>query len=68
MESINLPSKEEAENLLVWTHGQNPGPWADHSRTVARAEEAIAEKTGMNKHRAYVSGLLHDIDRYEGVR
>ena len=64
---INMPSKNEAESLLAWAHGRNPGPWAEHSRTVARAAESIAEKCGLDAHRAYVSGLLHDIGRYEGV-
>ena len=62
-----LPTKDEAEQLLVWAHECNPGIWANHSRVVARAAETIAEKCGLDSHRAYVSGLLHDIGRYEGV-
>ena len=53
---------------MAWGHSQNPGAWADHSRVVARAAQTIAEKCGLDAHRAYVSGLLHDIGRYEGVR
>jgi len=62
-----LPSKEAAEQLLVWAHERNPGKWANHSRVVARAAETIAKKCSLDAHKAYVSGLLHDIGRYEGV-
>ena len=62
-----LPTKQEAEQLLTWAHQQNPGPWANHSRIAARVAETIAEKCNLDTHRAYVSGLLHDIGRYEGV-
>ena len=63
-----FPTKKDAEQLLVWAHELNPGAWANHSRVVARAAETIADKCGLNTHRAYVSGLLHDIGRYEGIR
>lgn len=56
--------REEAEKLLTWAHEQNPGPWIDHSRVVARAAETIAQKCGLDAERAYVSGLLHDIGYY----
>lgn len=63
-----LPAREEAESLLSWASAQNPGPWAAHSRVVARAAETIAAASGLDAERAYMSGLLHDIGRYEGVR
>ena len=63
-----IPSKIEAEQLLVWAHECNPGPWANHSRVVARAAETISQKCGLDPQRAYISGLLHDIGRYEGIR
>lgn len=63
-----FPSKEEAESLLQWANEQNPGTWIDHSRVVARAAVTIADKCALDTHRAYVSGLLHDIGRYEGIR
>jgi len=63
-----LPTREEANKLLIWANEQNPGVWADHSRVVARAAEVIAHKCSLDTHRAYTSGLLHDIGRYEGVR
>ena len=63
-----IPTREEADQLLIWAGEQNPGVWTDHSKVVARAAETIAEKCGLDTHRAYVSGLLHDIGRYEGIR
>lgn len=63
-----LPTKEEANAMLVKAHEQNPGPWADHCRVAASVAETIAKECDMDSHRAYVSGLLHDIGRYEGVR
>jgi len=62
-----IPTKKEAELLLTWANEQNPGVWIDHSRVVARAAETIAERCSLDANRAYVSGLLHDIGRYEGV-
>jgi HD superfamily phosphodiesterase len=64
----NLPSKEEAKAILANANRQNPGPWEQHSRTVARIAETIAKECGLDTSRAYVSGLLHDIGRYEGAR
>jgi len=63
-----MPSREEADNLLVWAHEQNSGPWTEHSRIVARAAETIAKASKLDTDRAYISGLLHDIGRYEGAR
>lgn len=68
MNTSTFPTREEAENLLVWAGESNPGPWTDHSKVTARAAECIAKECGLDSHRAYVSGLLHDIGRYEGVR
>jgi len=67
MVNMLLPSNEEAEKLLDWAYELNPGVWVNHCKVVARAAETIANKCGLDKHRAYVSGLLHDIGRYEGV-
>lgn len=64
-----LPTRNEAKQLLVWAHECNRTvPWVKHSEVVARVAETIAEKCGLDTHRAYVSGLLHDIGRFEGVR
>lgn len=62
------PDRETALQLLTWAYAQNPGPWLQHSKNVARAAEAIANACGLNADKAYVLGLLHDIGRYEGVR
>lgn len=58
----------EAEELLEWAHEQNPGPWREHSRGVARVCGELARELGLDHEKAYVLGLLHDIGRYEGVR
>ena len=59
--------RKQATELLDWAHAQNPGPWRDHSYGVARAAEKIAEACGLDGERAWLSGALHDIGRYEGV-
>ena len=62
MEMSNLfPSREEAQNLLLWAYEKNPGPWVEHCRAVAKAAEAIALKCGLNPEKAYILGLFHDI-------
>jgi len=65
---IVIPTREEAERLLVWGGEQNPGIWEDHSRVVARVAETIAGKCGLDTEKAYILGLLHDIGRFAGVR
>jgi len=67
LDGDGLPSRADAEAILLWAYGQNPGPWADHCRVVARIAMTIAKESGLDTNRAYVSGLLHDIGRYEGV-
>lgn len=64
---ITCPNKVEAEELLRWAREKNPGRWADHSRTVARAAYTIAKAAGMNADKLYVMGLLHDIGRHVGM-
>jgi hypothetical protein len=61
---MTWPSVNEAEQLLSWAQGQNPGPWIAHCRAAARAAEMIAGRCGLEAERAYVSGLLHDIGYY----
>jgi putative nucleotidyltransferase with HDIG domain len=61
----DLPSVQEAEEILTWANGQNPGPWIEHCRVAARAAGTIALKCGLDEKRAYVSGLLHDIGYYD---
>jgi len=63
------PTREEAERLLKEAEALNPGPWGNHSRTAAHCAEAIAAKCpGMDREKAYILGLLHDIGRRFGVR
>lgn len=60
-------TRNAAEVALNWALDQNPGPWGDHSRYVAKACENIAARCGMDADQAYIYGLLHDIGRYPGV-
>jgi HD superfamily phosphodiesterase len=62
--NYKFPTKEEAENILLWAFDLNPGPWADHCRSVAKAAEIIALNCGLNPEKAYVFGLFHDIGYY----
>ena len=62
------PDRITAEKLLSEAEKCNPGPWGNHSRTVAHCAEKIAESAGLDKEKAYVLGLLHDIGRKFGVR
>ena len=65
---LNIPSRDEAEALVIWAEKQNPGNWVAHSRMAAAAAEKIAKEAGLNSEKAYILGLLHDIGRFEGVR
>jgi len=56
-----IPSRPEAERIFQWAAAQNPEPWVNHCRIVARAAETIANKCGLDTDRAYISGLFHDI-------
>ena len=59
-------TRGEAEALLDWAHAQNPTPWLDHAYGVARAAEKVAGACGLDKERAWISGLLHDVGNYVG--
>jgi len=59
-------TRDEAEALMAWGYGNHAGPWFAHSYAVARAAETIAAACGMDAERAWLSGALHDIGRYEG--
>ena len=63
-----LLTRTIAEKALEEAHACNPGPWADHSRYVARACRNIAERVPhLDPEEAYLYGILHDIGRYAGV-
>ncbi len=59
----------EAERELKIAAAMTPGPWEQHSESVARNAKLIAEKVpGMDADKAYVLGLLHDIGRRAGIK
>lgn len=55
--------REKADELFSWalTQPRASVDWQNHSRTVAKVCEQVAEKAGMDKDLAYAKGLLHDI-------
>lgn len=60
---------KEAEKELELGAGLMPGPWVQHSKSVAVNARMIAEHTDcMDSERAYSMGLMHDIGRREGVK
>lgn len=63
-----MMNREQALALLEWAHDLNPGPWREHVLHAARAAEAIAARSGLDPDRAWISGVIHDIGRFEGVR
>jgi hypothetical protein len=63
----NLPTTKESEELILWAHEKNPGPWLNHSKVVARSAKIIAEKSNLDGNIAYILGILHDIGRYRGI-
>jgi len=61
------PTTEQAETVLAEAALLNPGSWVRHSHVVAYAARMIASRhPGLDRDRAYVLGLLHDIGRREG--
>ncbi len=58
----------EAEKEFKKAVKLNPGPWEQHSLSVAKNAGIIAEKVeGMDSDKAYVMGLMHDIGRRAGI-
>lgn len=63
-----LPTREEAEKLLLEAEKNNPGLWGNHSRVAAHCAEKIAQKCNdLDADKAYILGLLHDIGRKFGI-
>lgn len=59
----------EAEKELSLAAQLNPGPWEQHSISVAKNAKLIAEKvSSMDCGKAYVMGLMHDIGRRTGIK
>ena len=59
---------ENAKRELNLAAQLNPGPWEQHSISVANNARLIAQKVShMDSDRAYVMGLMHDIGRRAGV-
>ena len=66
--TVGYPTVLEAERLLQEAENCNPGPWGNHSRVAAYCAKCIAAAAGLDKEKAYVLGLLHDIGRKFGVK
>lgn len=65
---MQIPTKEQACDLLAQAGQMNPGPWTAHSEHAGRAAYAIAQKcSGLDADAAYILGMLHDIGRRFGV-
>lgn len=63
-----LPSREEAERILGSSEKLNPGKWGEHSKVAAVCAEKIAAGCKeMDRDKAYIMGLLHDIGRRFGI-
>ena len=64
-----LPTRKQAEELLLEAEKCNPGPWGNHCRVAAQCAEKIAmECHDLDSDKAYILGLLHDIGRKFGMR
>lgn len=62
-------TREEAERELRQGVLLNPGPWEQHSISVAANASLIAQNVkGMDPEKAYILGLMHDIGRRAGVK
>lgn len=63
-----FPDHETAMQELNLAHSLNPGPWKEHSINVAQAAKLIAEQCPhLDRDKAFVCGLLHDIGRRTGI-
>ncbi len=59
-------NRKFAEEFLSEAKRTNDGAWIQHSYCVARLAEKIASKADMDREKAYILGLLHDIGRKNG--
>lgn len=59
---------DQAQRELAAAAQMNPGPWQQHSLSVAKNAQLIAQHVPhMDGDTAYVMGLMHDIGRRAGV-
>jgi len=59
---------DKAQEELRAAAQMNPGPWEQHSISVANNARLIAQRVShMDSEKAYVMGLMHDIGRRAGV-
>ena len=66
--AMKIPTRDQAEAFMNDAQRKNPGAWAEHSRYVARAAEAIAaHHPALDPEAAFILGYLHDIGRRNGV-
>jgi hypothetical protein len=64
----NIPTRWQAEQLILEAERLNPGAWIAHSVRVSQAAEIIAAHLPeLDPQAAGVLGLLHDIGRRAGV-
>lgn len=64
----DVPTLEEAKEILAEAERLNPGPWVQHSINVGKAAELIAKKDNeIDSDIAFILGMLHDIGRRFGV-
>ena len=60
-------TREQAQEILEEGAKLNGGRWVGHSMNVAKAAERLAEALNLDKDKAYIYGLLHDIGRRAGT-
>lgn len=59
----------EADKEIEFAAQLTPGPWVQHSISVAKNARMIAENVAdMDSDTAYVMGLMHDIGRRAGIK
>ena len=65
---MNIPTIEEAKQLLSEGETLSPGPWVNHSIFTAEAARNIAiHHRDIDPEIAYILGYLHDIGRRSGI-
>ena len=67
-QTLSMLTPDNARKELELAAQLNPGPWEQHSISVANNARLIAVQVpNMDSDRAYVMGLMHDIGRRAGV-